>query len=551
MGEESCFDYTSIHCGRKVCSSGVQNSRLKWLSCQVSPSSLPLLTNILNIVHSPRMLKAKITIWKLDKKLKWKDVCTAAHMVAFKASDCSVKSSRFRIRHRIVTWKELASYFRRKKITDPIQWVRAQSLDIADLSSDVTLLTPGTSDGESETDSIETEVIYGSQESTPPPSMHPPSEDQDRSILALDTTSFDIRQTIQETMFDSDVFVSTMSPMQRPPTLANTRRLDGVLWHMREYCNAYVGSPLDLKHTEPSVHHETTHGLFGSRVQDGVALLSQGKATLGFESLNGAFGLTAELLRDHHPMAIAQLITVICELIARGMMPLVGKLLGYMKEMSSITLGSDLPITGIFENLLQAEGDVAYLLLNAMRIAIESLSSVSKESRWKQLYLRERFCDCLYHVGDENERVRLRSNLLRAQEKHYGQNARNVLWTLSNVAHDQLLQGDLVEAEAIYQEMLTRSDSHEGFGRAKNRFAALEGLAKVAIARAERDAISERTTGHPQSPRSSQIKLHEARDLLLEAEAVSASWFGVSSHRTLRVRADLAGITARCFEVDA
>ena len=495
------------------------------------------------------MLKAKITIWKLDKKLKWKDVCTAVHMVAFGASDCSIKSSRFRIRHRIVTWKELASYFRRKKITDPIQWVRAQSMDIADLSSDVTLLTPGTSDGESESDSIETEIVYGNQESTPP-SMHPPSEDQETGSLALDRTS-NINRTIQEAMYGSDVFLSTVSPMQRPSTPANTQRVDCVLWHMREYCKAYVGSQLDLKHSEPLVHHETTHGLFGNRIQDGVVLLLQGKSDLGLESLNGAFELAAELLRDHHPMAIAQIITVICELVARDMMPLVGKLLYYMKEMSSITLGAGLPITGIFENLLHAEGDVAYLLLNAMRIAIESLSSASTQSRWKLLYLRERLCDCLFHVGDVNERVRLRSNLLRAQEKHYGQNARNVLWTLSNVADDQLLQGDLVEAEAIYQELLSRADNHEGFGRAKNRFAALEGLAKVAIARAERDAISQCGTGHPQTPNPSQKKLHEAHDLLLEAEAVSAAWFGVSSRRTLRVRANIADIEAKCFEIDS
>lgn len=494
------------------------------------------------------MLKARITLWKLDKKAKWKDMCTAAHMIALKVPDRPVKGTRFRVRHRIVTWKELVTYFKRKKIDDPIQWIQARYMDTSELSSDVVILTPRTSLDGAEDDSMQTEIVNGSMGGSP--SLHRPLVDHDGNSLATEDRSCEINQETLEMVPSNGMPVSAISPTKGPSTPINIRRADEVLWHMRDYCNGYIGSVWDLKHSEPPIHHQTTHGLFGHRIQDGVSFILQGKVNLGFESLNSAFGLIAELLRDHHPMALAQLITVICELVARGTIPLVQQLLIHIKDMSCITLGPVLPITAIFETLLHAEGDVTYLLLSAMQIAIGTFNSAATASRWKIMYLKERLCDCLFHVGDENERIRLRSNLLRSQEKHYGENARNVLWTLSNVADDQLLRGDLVEAEAIYRDLLSRADSLEGFGRAKNRFAALEGLAKVAIARAQCDAVSERAKEHAQTVESSRTELREACDLLLEAEAVGVAWFDVSSRRTLRVRAKLADIQAWGFQID-
>jgi hypothetical protein len=548
MGEEPCPHHTPL-CGRgKVRSLRLRVARLKWLLCKVGTSSLlSYEPSALTFVHSLRMLKARITLWKLDKKVKWKDMCTAAQMIALRATDLPVEHTKFRIRRRIVTWKELVAYFRRRKIHDPIEWTQTRPMDASQFSSDVILLTPRTSVTGSDDEFEDTEITDRNEEYNPT-NLHIVPEGH--SGPAMEEVSCDVYQMSEEMALSNAIAMAAVSPKQRPSTPFTFRRADDILWHMRNYCDGYIESIWDLKHSEPLVHHQTTHGLFGHRVQDGVSFILQGKVDLGFKSLDGAFGLITELLHDHHPMALAQVITVICELVARDMIPLVRQLLIHIRDMSTISRRAVFPMTAIFEVLLHADGDIVHLLLSAMRIAVDTFKSAGGISRWKLLYLEERLCDCLYHVGDQNERIGRRLNLLRAQQEHYGQDARNVLWTLSNVADDHLLRGNLGEAEVIFRDLLSRADRHEGFGRAKNRFAALEGLSKAAIATAERGIESELGKGHIPLSELSQIKLREACDWLFEAETVAAAWFDVSSRRTLRVHAKLAEIHARAFQFD-
>lgn len=109
----------------------------------------------------------------------------------------------------------------------------------------------------------------------------------------------------------------------------------------------------------------------------------------------------------------------------------------------------------------------------------------SDASYWKLLYLKERYCDCLYHSGNAGTGQALRAQLLDEQQDFYGKTKGNVLWTLTNVADDHLHNYKPAGAEKLFREALERVDSLEKYGRAKTRFAALEGLAKTAQWRAD------------------------------------------------------------------
>jgi hypothetical protein len=48
---------------------------------------------------------------------------------------------------------------------------------------------------------------------------------------------------------------------------------DKIMWHVRDYCAAYVDSLHASQHEEPVIHQYTIHGLFGQRMRDGINFL--------------------------------------------------------------------------------------------------------------------------------------------------------------------------------------------------------------------------------------------------------------------------------------
>ena len=100
--------------------------------------------------------------------------------------------------------------------------------------------------------------------------------------------------------------------------------------------------------------------------------------------------------------------------------------------------------------------------------------------RWMLLYIKERYCDCLYHAGADGTRQILRAQLLEEQGRYYGKTKSNVLWTQTNVADDYLLNYRPSEAEELFSDALQKAELLDAFARAKIGYAALEGLAKTA-----------------------------------------------------------------------
>lgn len=136
----------------------------------------------------------------------------------------------------------------------------------------------------------------------------------------------------------------------------------------------------------------------------------------------------------------------------------------------------------------------------------------------------------------------MRRELLEEQSQFYTPTAPNVLWTLTNVADDALQNGRLGEAQTLYETAIVNAESHVRYSRAKTRFAALEGLAKVAIHRITR--IDKRMGGQDTGAKDgSHTELIKARDELLDKADYllgqayeEAQVFGVRNRRALRVK---------------
>ena len=488
----------------------------------------------------------RIALWKLGKYHKESDMCTVAQLVAANGNRWSTTERRVLIRDQLVEWQEVLRYFRRKKINDPIRW--AMSLPPLEvLKSDVQLVgTPDENPNSPDNESLNFDETTANN--------HEPVHD---------TTIFDPDAQMGE---EYELVEALLQPSNLPTTPTSPlifHRGDKILWEMRGYCTLYLESPPANTHIEPTWHQHTTHGRFGNRFQDGIALLQRGQSGTGFESLQSAFGLIRDLVRNHHPMSLALLMAVVCELAARDMYALLRQLLIYVGEMASIDLKSTHPMAALFGTFSQqananttSAADIAVaisdLALLSMRASVDYLTTQLGPTDWRSLYVLERLCDCLYHAGSTTssngntfyERSTLRATLLSRQEHVYGRTARNVLWTLTNVAGDFLTRGALDEAEAAFRETLVRTNAGlEGFGNAKTRFAALEGLGRVAEARAERmvGGLEGEQQGWGQEG-FRMAKLREAAEFLGEAEGVASTWFEAESRRTARVRVKLARV---------
>jgi hypothetical protein len=327
------------------------------------------------------------------------------------------------------------------------------------------------------------------------------------------------------------------------------------------YCNSFVWSPTHIFHLEPEVHHLTAHGEFGNKMQDGIAaVLRISPAELATPYFADAFQLLDTLVREHHPMGLAQMYAVLCELAAAvastaapglDMAFTLYRVLTMVIEHAAqtVTLAEPTHMTKMLAEILgilQRTTEVKVLqhaCLMIMQSMIDALATAglaeSETSRWQLLYLKERKCDCLYHAGVAGERRNARESLLIEQENFYGPISRNVLWTLINVAEDNLLSDRPVEAERLYLEALRRAGKLEGFGRAKSRYGALEGLAKIAeynasVARSQEWVGRMHLGSLTQPAQEHLVFLNRALAFYDQAKSEALS-FGWNSRRFLRV----------------
>ena len=138
-------------------------------------------------------------------------------------------------------------------------------------------------------------------------------------------------------------------------------------------------------------------------------------------------------------------------------------------------------------------------------------------------------------MGIDGERRDTRQALYSAQAQCYGPKARNILYTLTNVADDLRQQGRLRESDEKYQKALRGADAHKGYDRAKIRFAALEGLGDSWMELAGSRGWSSHgwEVGRHVLDRSA---LQTATHYLDLAESEGLTWFDGSSYGVLRVQ---------------
>ena len=401
---------------------------------------------------------------------------TALQCLVDSGSHGAHPQAKFRIRGRIVTLDQILAYFKRKHIHDPFQWLAAQQGDGFKLSSHVTLLAPDMQ-------------ISGS--SSP----------------------------------------DTGTPLEFPITLSQQQTIDQLLAESRTYCQNYLTSGVAPSHTEPQVHHNTDHGQFGHRMQDGIFYLSRGDLGLGFKYFNSAFGLVRHIIKAASPMSLAQIAAIICELLFNLAAPrynadpkvlesfagVLRSLLGHISDWAKKFFPGSHSLVSIFSILQTSSEHKADLVLTFMRVMQTELGVLSSSAHyWQRMYIQERCCDCLYHARYDGERQNLRKQLFHMQESYYGPNRSNVLWTMTNVADDALQAWDICTARKTYLEVVERS--HKLVGAAaigKAQYAAYEGLARTNVLQADlEDAIAGR-----EPLTESRIQLLDATaDLLLQAD---------------------------------
>lgn len=373
-----------------------------------------------------RMVRTRITQWNLHRNHQLWDMAAALRLLDLNPDLWPSPEPRFLVRGRPVTMKEIAQFFRRKGIRDPLRWAHATAADRNE--PHVTLLNNEEDSAGEKTDWYE--------------------------------------QPMQS--YNTEATVRAPYHLTKHPLTVNEKAVAT----LREYCSAYINLR-HMGHQEPRVHHSTIHGQFGERMRDGLAHMTRNSAE-AFPNFRRGFDLVRNLLSDCHPMALGQYLAVVCILATHQAHSILFSLLRYTSMMAS-TLGVYSPVAE-FLTAMRSSPDVLGTAVLCLRAAVGCFAEQDSIS-WQKFYIQERLCDCLYYGNAHTEGSAYRTALFLEQEALYGTFARNVLFTLTNVASNHMHGGDIDSAQATYTLALRRADTLAGLGRAKIRFAALEGLA--------------------------------------------------------------------------
>jgi hypothetical protein len=492
-------------------------------------------------MKSERILKSRIKQWKLGKKNTEREMQAAVKIaIDIDPSQWLEGEPTFRIRHRVVPFQEVRRYYHRKGINDPIRWLKDLPLGSYKPSPDVKLIHWDASDSASGDESM------GSTDST----SSAAEESLSRGPTVVATSSIN-EPSRARTSFENLQIMRVLSP---PPQFNLNKKL---ISYAGSYCTYFMESPQALRHNEPPVHMNTIHGRFGNQMQDGIFYTLQ-MDDLAFTRFKSAFEMVPVLLQEERPFALAQVFAIICELAAVSQLSsiiqcrpderfylgrMLQSLVQNLSDMANITPDASHPLRIIFATL-EASENALDSVIRLMHKMLDCFSQATNKS-WTGLYLRERYCDCLFHAGIAGERQASRLQLLSEQEAFYGKTRSNVLWTLTNVADDYLENYQIARADAAYHDAAERADLDlGGFAKAKIRFAAFEGLAKVAIVTSRLDGAAaswkHSASGFApglQTPVDLKVqRLNEAVTYLDQAEIKAQSWFDPSSRRIARVR---------------
>ncbi|KAK5061070.1 hypothetical protein LTR84_007611 [Exophiala bonariae] len=498
------------------------------------------------------MLRGKIQEWGLGKKNTHPEMITAVKIVADAGLLHSFSTDpQLRIRGRLVPFSEVRRYFHRKHIHDLGEMIKGPTFENYQPSPNVMLVH--------QNNVVDlNDEFPGSTATKLPDKIEGDKRSPGLEIISRPLPDFKIAQVMNK-----------LPRSPSPPT--QFARLEDMLRHIDSYCLNYLEATQEPVNDEPQVHMLTTHGRFASKIQDTIFHIQYGDTRSGFTSFDTALSLLSGFLEEVSPPAIAQGFAVICELEVAAqasasrhpsqeiapLRDLHRILLRHLSQLSMVKLGHIHPLTMILRELRSADSCTDDLV-RIMHKMIGCFTQAYVEPSWKQLYLRERYCDCLFYANITGERQSIRQDLLVDQEALYGKNKSNVVWTLTNVADDFLESHQVQRAEAYFMEAISRADRLGGFAKAKNRFAALEGLAKVALVRLHLEEATQtwarsRTgmlLGHSLGPMAKRQRLNEAVAFLEQAATEAELFFEPSGRRLARVRRLRQDILSQISQID-
>lgn len=403
---------------------------------QLTMNQVRLHLNMAGHRVTTRMVRARITQWNLHRNHQLKDMVAALRLLDPDTNLWPSKEPCFMIRGNTVTMKDITRFFRRKGIHDPLYWAHSTAVDHK--ASHVVLLNDGRE-------------------------------------WAGECTS-----QLEQSTRSSGAGLPVVPPcrlMQQPLTIDEIAAAS-----LQEYCLAYIGGG-HTGYQEPLVHQFTVHGQFGERMRDGLAHMMRNKPN-AFPKFSAGFDLVYELLSGCHPMALGQYLAVICILATHNAHSILSHLLKFFSMMAT-TLRMPKAVEN-FLFALRSSQDVPSTAVLCLRVAV-GVFTEKHAMTWQSFYMQERLCDCLYYGKAYTEGSTYRSRLFSYQETLYGPFARNVLYTLTNVASDCVNSGDIDNGHAKYMLALVRAEKLDTeLGRAKIRFAALEGLAQCEQIRFEK-----------------------------------------------------------------
>lgn len=450
----------------------------------------------------------RIMKWGIGRYHRLSEMCAAIHLLAGEDLDALDGRTSFTIRSEAVTLTEVRRYFRRKGISDPAAHVKQRPDEDSFADEDVVLDTKiSKSDPPQEARQLLTPSDSSQSQATASPPVGSERETTQPGAECLDLQpSANIH--IKMTTFRRD--------------------FERILWSVAAYIGSYSSSVRRTQHIEPQVHHLTVYGKFGARFQEGISLMTRANTGAAFQNFRQAFALLKDYLADDHPMSLALILTLICELERNNLHAVTIQLANHIVGMVKLREHTSHPIIVLFQALGRSGNATSDNALRALRRARDDLLlTTDRQHYWQCLYLEERLCDALYYAGENYERLSSRRRLHEDQVQKYGANARNVLWTQTMVADDLLQVGRTEEAIAEFEDVLVRANQLDGYGKAKTRFAALEGLASAHYYRGCQATMSSSTGG---------IDILNALQHLEQAEQEASLWFETSSRRLERVR---------------
>lgn len=514
-----------------------------------------------------RSLKKYLHEWGFGRNLTAQNALAA--LWAIKESGYSQQSpppdhTQFMVRGMLVSFPRVAEYYRRKGINDSLSLLEGQDfVDPGQYGSDV---PPGMEEMDcmSHTSSNLTDFdnvpgLGGALEFEPY---------LDHSHVSS-PTSYDAAASGASVQLEPLRPLETPSlslPMGLPRSPKTYHTSEYLIYLALTYGSSYRSSARAMTHEEPAAYGLTETGQFGHLMQDGLsALLHRSDNAQAWDYFNQALAKTpAILLKRHSPMSLAQVYAILCELENRAReqeQEVVKQTI--LRKVIEMLLNNTFECDDSLENHI-CKQMFAYLsmsqhvmedclkIMSCLVDTFEGHETSKREQRpaaapkdhWKRLFLIERYCDCLYHAHHSTPRQSLRAWLFEEQKRCYGGLGRtNVLWTLSNVADDELDNRHPQRAGELFTQALRAAFGlQDAFARAKVQFAALKGLSAVSEAKArlllwrpglDWEVSSGRRADSGNVRRVALEHLDEAERCRKQAEEIAASSFGPRSRRAI------------------